>query len=776
MQVNSCDKFYNNNTEKDVLVTYEIECDANEESLDVEIVDKDGNKHDGCCVPQGKTEDHSFAVPRGGKLHCRSGKGNCTWKGTTLAALRVARLRTLGSAVLRLARKYQEHLSPRLQQRLLFAVYLLAIVWLNAYICRQVFFIEYTGKMNSMHGFWIAIAKLAGEHWYRPTWWPYWYNGMPFEYTYAPLVPGLTAAIARLSGFSAAHAFQIVSGSVYCLGPAALFLMARQLTRRAGWSFVAAVVYSLSSASALLLPDTGYSLNALRDPRRLYISFVWDELPHQLGLALVCLAVLFLARALRDRRFRSFVWAGLFISLALLASAFGATGLLLLAGCLLATCETATWKRNFARVFVCGVLGYLAMCPFLPPSLILAIRSNGSLFPDMAWTAASFWTLAGVVCGGGLLWFVSRKWRPWYLRFFLLLAYVTFAIPALHEKRGLHFFPQSGRYKVELELALVLLIVFGLALLIDRLPKIARIVLAILLLWPAYQQVRSHRIFSKNAMQAVDITKTIEYQVAKWVEPNLPGWRVLAPGSIWPWLNTFSKVPQFSGGSFPTAPNRVQLHIVSDLNGTRETVVPAIWCKAYGVDAVIVPGRDSPEFWQPHPLGHQFDGVFPLLWDERDTQIYAVPRPARTLAHVIPQPAVVSRVPAGASDTAQAERYIAAVEGSAAPSATLVWLQDSRARIHATLGANQVLSVQVTYHPGWKATAGARIVPISKDGLGQMILSPEHPGDYDINLVYDGGWESKLCRALSAIVLLAVGIAVCLWGRTARITAPIATH
>src|ERR1039457_5088393 len=115
---------------------------------------------------------------------------------------------------------------------------------------------------------------------------------------------------------------------------------------------------------------------------------------------------------------------------------------------------------------------------------------------------------------------------------------------------------------------------------------------------------------------------------------------------------------QFSGSSFPTAPNRVQLHIVSDLNGTRETVIPAMWYKAYGVDAVIVPGRDSPEFWQPHPLGHMSDGVFPLLWDERDTQIYAVPRPARTLAHVIPQPAVVSRVPAGASDTAQAERYI----------------------------------------------------------------------------------------------------------------------
>jgi hypothetical protein len=57
-----------------------------------------------------------------------------------------------------------------------------------------------------------------------------------------------------------------------------------------------------------------------------------------------------------------------------------------------------------------------------------------------------------------------------------------------------------------------------------------------------------------------------------------------------------------------------------------------------------------------------------------------------------------------------------------------------------------------------------------------MVLSPQRPGDYDISLVYDGGWESKLCRALSAIVLLATAIAVCLWGRPAPLTAPIARH
>ena len=130
-----------------------------------------------------------------------------------------------------------------------------------------------------MHGVWMAIAKLAGPAWYKPSWWRYWYNGMPFEFTYQPGVPGLTAVIAWISGISVPHAFQVVCGIVYCFGPAALFLMAWQLTRRAGWSLIAAGVYSLSSASELLLPDTHFAWIHLRDARRMYISFVWDDFP-----------------------------------------------------------------------------------------------------------------------------------------------------------------------------------------------------------------------------------------------------------------------------------------------------------------------------------------------------------------------------------------------------------------------------------------------------------------------------------------------------------------
>ena len=78
------------------------------------------------------------------------------------------------------------------------------------------------------------MARLAGEHWYRPAWWPYHDAGEPFEHTYMPLVPAATAVYANLAGISAARAFNGITGIIYCLSPLTLFLMAWQLTRAPG--------------------------------------------------------------------------------------------------------------------------------------------------------------------------------------------------------------------------------------------------------------------------------------------------------------------------------------------------------------------------------------------------------------------------------------------------------------------------------------------------------------------------------------------------------------
>ena len=148
---------------------------------------------------------------------------------------------------------------PSRREWILAALYALILVYLNAYICRDLVR-NPTAFMASMHGFWIALAKRAEISWFRPTWWPYWDAGIPFEFTYAPLVPALTAAGAALSGVSHVMAFQSVTALVYCLGPLTLFVMAWMLTRSPGASFLAALMYSLTASTQLIVPDERFDL------------------------------------------------------------------------------------------------------------------------------------------------------------------------------------------------------------------------------------------------------------------------------------------------------------------------------------------------------------------------------------------------------------------------------------------------------------------------------------------------------------------------------------
>ena len=647
------------------------------------------------------------------------------------------------------------------RERALTACYVAALVWLNAYWCREVFLLDHIGQMNSMHGFWMGLSRLAGDAWYKPTWWRYAYDGMPFEYTYVPLVPGLIAGISKLTGWSLGRAFGVVAGFVFCFGPVAMFLMAREVTRRAGWSFVAAMAYCLVAPSQLLAPDGEFGLSHVRDARRILLTFGWDEVPHELALALVCLAVLFLVRGLRSRKARSFVWAGLCLTLALLASAFGATAMLLVLSCLwISWGETGDWKRNGAALMLCALLAYLAMCPFLPPTLIAAIRGNANLLPVSAWSWGSFGTLAAVAGGGILMWFFLRRVQ-WHVRFFLLLAYVYSAIPVL-ERWNLHFLPQAERYKVEMEMWLVLLAASAAAALLDRVPIAARAVVALMLLLPAAAQVKALRQYDRALVGSSDVRETIEYQVAEWLQANLPEGRVFAPGTIGQWMNAFTAQQQLGGGSYPTIPSvPIQLPIagITYLGRPAEIAdMGTLWLTAFGVDALVVPGRGSPEFWKPFHTPEPFSGTLPLLWRERDTSIYSIPRRKGGLAHIVPEAAIIKTAPQDFFDLTQIRAYVAALENPAKAEAEWRWIDDNHGRIQASLEPGDVVSLQITYHPGWKAFAGGKAASITSDGLAQMVIHADCSGSCEVDLSYDGGWEAKVVRILSLATI--VGVAV----------------
>ena len=104
------------------------------------------------------------------------------------------------------------------------AGYAAVLLWVNAYVCRTWFF-HPTAQMNSLHGYWAALARL-GDGWLHATWWPFWDFGIPFEFTSAPLVPAMTAAIAASRNVPHLMALQAVSAIFYCAAPVSLFFLA----------------------------------------------------------------------------------------------------------------------------------------------------------------------------------------------------------------------------------------------------------------------------------------------------------------------------------------------------------------------------------------------------------------------------------------------------------------------------------------------------------------------------------------------------------------------
>src|SRR5207248_3803560 len=127
------------------------------------------------------------------------------------------------------------------------------------------------------------------------------------------------------------------------------------------------------------------------------------------------------------------------------------------------------------------------------------------------------------------------------------------------------------------------------------------------------------------------------------------------------------------------------------------------WLKAYGVGAVAISGKDSQEYWKPFTHPEKFEGVLPALWTEGGVTIYRVPLREFTLAHIVPERALVRREPRFPDDIAEVEKYVAALDDPSLPGSAFDWEGSNRIRIRTQSAAGQALSIQVSYHPGWHA-------------------------------------------------------------------------
>jgi len=641
----------------------------------------------------------------------------------------------------------------------------LALFGINLYICRELFSIEYLRHMGSIEGAFIGIARYAMHHWRDLSWFPLWYSGIPYQNTYPPLLHLGVALWANLTGMSPGHAYHFVVALAYCLGPIALFVLALRLSGSRWVAFAAGLMYSTLSMSAWIMPPVRADLGSAFYPRRLQALVYYGEGPHVSALTLLPLAILAIELAMRKKRGPYFALAAVMLALTALTNWFGAVSLALAIACLLLAKigQKQPLLPQFLWAAAIGATAYCLAMPLVPPSTIAVTQLNAKLvegdfqhvYSDLPLRAAII--LAAVV----LIKLVIRRLQ-WHLQFAIFFSFLLTLMTVAAVIWKLNIVPQASRYQLEMEMALTLLIAFAAQALLknraslkSRAAVIAVILLVVALIFP----IRRDRNYARNFLDLdIDITRTIEWKAAQWLNRNWTGERVMMSGSIGFWLTAFSDTPELAGGFDPGCLEHmgaIALYQIysSASAGSHETEYAILWLKALGVQAVSVSGPHSIEYYRAFHNPQKFAGALPVIWQDGDDTLYRV-EPRASLARIVPHAALVSREPINGIDVEPLRPYVAALDDPAMPHVDFEWTTAHSAKIRGILRAGQVISAQEAWHPGWHAN-----VPVTRDQLGQMVLTPGREGPFDIDLIYDGGTEMKIAKALRA---LAAGL-LCAW-------------
>ncbi|MBV9396639.1 MAG: hypothetical protein JO062_01580 [Bryobacterales bacterium] len=648
-------------------------------------------------------------------------------------------------------------------------VYSAVLLGLNVFVAWNLFSTEFTNNMQTNAGSFMAIARFILDHFPHLSWFPFWFNGLPFENVYTPLLHLIDAGFAWITRASPARAYNFVTGAFYAAGPVFLFLFVWRITRLLETSFFAALLYSLFSPAAILraFRPGGSPWNAVRFQ---YLAY-WGEGPHIAALALLPIALFACFRAFTRRTYAWCAAAAILMAATVLINTFGAADLALGCACLVLALPRKEMARAAAVLAGVAVAAYSISLPFMPPSWI-GIVSESSQHVDGDFSRARLLgpqlaTLPGVF----LAWWAVRKLENYVLRFSILLAYLLLNVIGLYALANVPVLPQPHRYAVEFELAACIAFALALRPLVLRLSSrlsvpLRGVAIALALAAAAHQTVHYHR-YARQITQPIDIGQTEDYKAAKWLDQNLSGLRTFISGETGTWLNVFTDVPQMNSGHQPFDPNfrvdsAVIFSIYTGMNaGARDAENSILWMKAFGCHAVYI--ARSRLYGDVFRNPRKFERVLPVLWREGNAAIYGIPQRTKSLAHVVPEAAIVKREPVNGLDTAETARYVAALDDASLPPDVMEWPRPDRGHIGTTIRPGQVLSVQVSYDPGWLAFANGKQASVTRDGIGLSVIHPVCDGPCSIDFVFDGGPGRRWYWGVSGLTIL-VGLAGILWG------------
>jgi hypothetical protein len=538
-----------------------------------------------------------------------------------------------------------------------------------------------------------------------------------------------------------------------------LYALAVRLTGSRWYSFVAVWIYSIFSPCLFLMPLARAEVGSAFVPRRFEVLTVYGEGPHITALALLPAALLSLDLALSKRSPFWYFVAAVSMAAVALTNWLGTFALAIAVfAYLLAVGQTLSSANPIFKTLCLAVLAYALACPWIPPSTILDIRHNAQTVGGdyrHIYGALPIYLSIGILAAALLKFAMHRLRASAGLQFSILFALMISAIPLGVAWFHVRIVPQPERYQLEMDLALCLAAAFLFKTISNAMPARFRTPLVCALLILSLFPARLDRRYARRIVKPIEISGTVEYQMAKWFEAHVPSGRVMAPGTISFWLNAFSDTPQLDGGFDQGIVNRnhdgiTYQILTADGAGDQAAEIDTLWLRAFGVQAIGVGGPRSREVFKPFQHPEVFAKAFPEAVRDGDDAVYWVPGRNASLAYVMTRESLVRDQPIHGRDLAETRAYVQALSTPA----QFRWTSRHSAEIEATLQPEQLISVQVTYHPGWRAMANRKPCRVFGDGLGQIVLEPRCTGACKVELIYDGGLEMKTANLLSGTAWL----------------------
>ena len=587
----------------------------------------------------------------------------------------------------------------------------------------------WTESFQTNEGSFIGLTRYFAGHANPVFWWPYWNAGLPASSTYSPLLPWLAGRLTAATGVEAVTAFRWVSWVLFVALAPCLFLVVRAVSGRVEPALAAAALFTFLSPSHFLVPALARESGGVLESRRIFNFLYYGEMPHLAALAFALLFVWCAWRCVAGGE-RLFFWpATLFAALASLTNMFGCFSV-----ALASTVLFFAVRRGAGTLLAMGGLAYAMVGFSMPPSSVREIFSNSTnIEHEFALNAKYVMVVVLTIA----LFVVGWLWRATAARKFGVLSALLFCgLVASHYYVGSPILFQAHRYQIEMDLAVCGLMGAWLAA-----PRWRTLALAAWVVLIGVQTVRLKQEADRLA-RPVEIRNTMQYRLSEWLERNYSGKRVMASGSLALWLNAFADLRQLSGGLDPMAINPVQrvavFTIYSGMNaGAADGEISVLWLKAFGVQAVTVPGPASSDVWKPFARPEKFEGLLDAVYREGGDTVYRVPQHGDGLVVAVPESAIVRKTPAHGLDVEEVRRYVEAAE-------------------RRTAMEGDVISYRVNWHPGWHAAQDAQELPVLRDGLGLIYIKPQGSGRVRF------WWEPDVMTR--ALALVAVGAWIVLAG------------